>query len=204
MRGWPDGRLVNTMDSPTTPYPQEPGRYPQDPGTYPQGRGGYPPERGTPAPPRRSRPRVDAGTLWSGGAATAVVAGLIALVGVLASRWLFNVPILAPKRDGAYGDANTTTLVLAAFGAALVATLLAHLLLLGVPRPMVFFRWIVGLVTVVFVIFPFQTTRPLSEKFATAVLYLVLGIAIGGLISVVADRATRVRPTTGQSPGSGY
>jgi hypothetical protein len=172
------------MDTPTTPYPRDPG---------------------TPPPPQRSRPRVDARTLWSGGVATAVVAGLIALVGVLASRWLFKTPILAPKRDGAYGDAHTTTLVLAAAGAALVATLLVHLLLLGVPRPMVFFGWIVGLVTVVFVIFPFQTTRPLSEKAATALVYLVLGIAIGSLTGVVADRATRVRPTTAEPPaGTGY
>lgn len=172
------------MDTPTTPYPPDPG---------------------TPTPPQRSRPRVDARTLWSGGVATAVVAGLIALVGVLASRWLFKTPILAPRRDGAYGDAHTTTLVLAAAGAALVATLLVQLLLLGVPRPMVFFGWIVGLVTVVFVIFPFQTTRPVSEKVATAFVYLVLGIAIGSLTGVVADRATRVRPVTGQPPaGTGY
>jgi hypothetical protein len=40
------------------------------------------------------------------------VAGLIALVGVLACRWLFNIPILAPRHDGAYGDAHTTTLIL--------------------------------------------------------------------------------------------
>jgi hypothetical protein len=38
--------------------------------------------------------------LWSGGVATAVVAGLVALVGVLVCRWVFNIPILAPRRDG--------------------------------------------------------------------------------------------------------
>jgi hypothetical protein len=174
------------MTTPTTPFPPEQGRYPQ--------------EQGRNSPDRRPRPQVDARQLWSGGVATAVVAGLIALVGVLACRWLFNIPVLAPRRDGAYGNAHTTTLVLAAAGAALVATLLAHLLLLGVPRPMVFFGWIVSLVTLVFVIFPFQTTRALSEKVATAVVYLVLGIAIGSLIGVVADRATRVRPVTAQPP----
>jgi hypothetical protein len=69
-----------------------------------------------------SHPKVDATQLWPGGIATAVVAGLVALVGVLACRWLLNVPILAPQRDGAYGDAHTTGVVLAAAGAALVAT----------------------------------------------------------------------------------
>jgi hypothetical protein len=152
--------------------------------------------------------------LWSGGVATAVVAGLIALVGVLVCRWLFNIPILAPKRDGAYGNAHTTTLVLIAFGAALIATLLAHLLLLGTPRPMVFFGWIVGLITVIVVVFPFQTGAVLSHKIATAVLYLIIGIAIGTLIAGVGERATRMRPgppapggrdyPPGASPGQNY
>src|SRR5580692_13211970 len=92
-------------------------------------------------PELETQRRIDEKMLWSGGVATAVVAGLIALVGVLVCRWLFNIPILAPKRYGAYGDAHTTTLVLIAAGAALVATLLAHLLLLSTPRPMVFFGW---------------------------------------------------------------
>jgi len=148
--------------------------------------------------------------LWSGGAATAVVAGLIALVGVLVCRWLFNIPILAPKRYGAYGDAHTTTLVLIAFGAALIATLLAHLLLLGTPRPMVFFGWIVGLITVIVVVFPFQTGAVLSHKIATAALYLIIGIAIGTLIAGVGERATRMRAVPpapdgrGDYPAGGY
>ena len=188
------------MTSPTQPlppergrYPQEQGRYPQEQARYPQQQGRYPPDQGRYPPPQRSSPRVDARTLWAGGAATAVVAGLIALVGVLVSRWLFNIPILAPRRDGVYGDAHTTTLVLVAAGSALVATLLLHLLLLGVPRPMVFFGWIVALVTVVFVVFPFRTGAPLKEEVATAALYLVIGIAIGTLLSSVGDRAVRVR-----------
>jgi hypothetical protein len=50
---------------------------------------------------------VDARQLWSGGAATAVVAALIAVAGILVCRWLFNVPILAPRQDGAWGNAST-------------------------------------------------------------------------------------------------
>ena len=65
---------------------------------------------------------VDARRLWSGGVASAVVAGLVALTGVLVSRWVFNVPVLAPQQDGAYGDARTTGLILAAMAAALIAT----------------------------------------------------------------------------------
>jgi hypothetical protein len=142
--------------------------------------------------------------LWSGGVATAVVAGLIALVGVLVCRWLFSIPILAPKRYGAYGDAHTTTLVLIAAAAALAATLLAYLLLLSTPRPMVFFGWIVGLITVIVVIFPFRTDAALSHKIATAALYLIIGIAIGTLIAGVGERATRIRTVPAEPPGQYY
>jgi Family of unknown function (DUF6069) len=162
--------------------PNNPDRRP-----YPQERSSYP------SPSPRVRPSVDARMLWSGGVATAVVAGLIALVGVVICRWLFDIPILAPRRDGAYGNAHTTTLILVAALAALVATLLAHLLLLSTPRPMVFFGWIVALVTVVMVIFPFKTGATLAEKVATAVVYLVIGVAIGSLIAGVGERATRLR-----------
>lgn len=177
--------------------PNTPGRRP-----YAQDQPGYP-------PPRRVRPHVDARMLWSGGAATAVVAGLIALVGVLVCRWLFNIPILAPKRYGAYGDAHTTTLVLIAAAAALVATFLAHLLLMSTPRPMIFFGWIVGLVTVIVVVFPFRTGAALSHEVATAALYLIIGIAIGTLIAGVGERATRLRtvpddPARREYPGQRY
>jgi Family of unknown function (DUF6069) len=159
---------------------------------------GQEPERPQSAPPQPARPRVDAGRLWPGGVATAVVAGLVALVGVLVCRWLFGIPLLAPKQDGAYGDVHTTALVLLAAAAALVATGLAHLLLLSTPRPLTFFAWIVGLATVLAVLVPFSTAAPLTAKVATAVVDLVLGIAIGSLISGVAARSIRV-PVAGSA-----
>ena len=74
---------------------------------------------------------VDARQLWSGGAATAVVAALIALAGILVCRWLFNIPVLAPRQDGAWGDASTAGYAIAAAAAALVATAIMHLLLIA-------------------------------------------------------------------------
>ena len=135
--------------------------------------------------------RVDARTLWSGGAATAVVAALIALVGILVCRWLFKVPILSPAREGAWGNASTAGYTLAAAAVALAATGLMHLLLVSAPYPRVFFGWIIGLATVVAVVYPFSTTAPMSQKLATAVVNLVLGVAIGSLITEVSRRATR-------------
>jgi Family of unknown function (DUF6069) len=152
----------------------------------PQGRG------------RRPAGRVDAGRLWSGGVATAVVAGLVALVGVLVCRWLFSIPILAPKKDGAYGDVHTTAIVLVAAAAALAATGLVYLLLLSTPRPLTFFGWIVGLATVLVVILPFRTTAPLSAKVATGFVDLVIGIAIGSLVGSVATRSVRRHLPGGQ------
>jgi hypothetical protein len=148
----------------------------------------------------RVRPTVDASQLWAGGIATAIVAALVALVGILVCRWLFNIPILAPRQDGAYGDAHTTGLVLAAAVAALIATAIAHLLLLSTPRPLAFFSWIVALATIVVVLFPFSTSAPLPEKVATAAVDLAIGFAIGSLLNGVAARSIRLRRPRPRDP----
>ena len=74
-----------------------------------------------------------------------------------------------------------------------------HLLLLTTPQPQMFFTWILGLATVIAVVYPFSTTAPLSQKAATAVINLVLGAAIGSLINGTAARVIRRRAVT-----SGY
>ncbi|MGH2816351.1 MAG: hypothetical protein ACRDLC_14475 [Actinomycetota bacterium] len=79
--------------------------------------------------------QVNANRLWTGGVATAVVAALVAVVGVLIARGLLDVPVLAPTEEGVLGNANTARLALVAAGAALAATGLMHLLLLFIPRP---------------------------------------------------------------------
>jgi len=151
----------------------------------------------------RSRTVVDARQLLAGGVATAVVAALVALVGVVVCRWLFNIALLSPSREGAYGDAHTTDVVLLAAAAALLATGLLHLLLVATPRPLSFFSWIVGLVTLLMVLFPFSTSAPLSQKVATAAVDLVIGFAIGVLLNGVGARSMRRRqlPPAG---GPGY
>jgi Family of unknown function (DUF6069) len=148
------------------------------------------------------RLRVDARRLWTGGMATAMVAALAAVVGVLIARGLFDVPVLAPTGEGALGNANTARLAVLAAVAALAATGLMHLLLLSTPRPWRFFTWIVSLATVVAVLAPFTTDAKPSTKLATAAIYLAIGVAIGSLVSGVARSATRLdrrgpaRPTT--------
>ena len=66
-----------------------------------------------------------------------------------------------------------------------------HLLLLATPRPRLFFTWIIALATVIAVVFPLGTSAPVSQKVATAIINLVLGCAIGSLVSGVAARSIR-------------
>jgi Family of unknown function (DUF6069) len=136
---------------------------------------------------------VDAGRLWTGGVATALVAALVALVGVLICRGLLDVPVLAPTDEGTLGDASTARLAGLAALAALLATGLLHLLLLSTPRPIQFFGWIVGLATVAATVAPFLTDADLSVQVATAIIYLAIGVSIGSLLSGVARSAMRLR-----------
>ena len=60
---------------------------------------------------------------------------------------------------------------------------------LSTPQPTVFFRWIIGLVTLIAVVYPFSSGAPLDQKFATAAVNLVLGVAIGSLLTATSARA---------------
>ena len=142
----------------------------------------------SPAGAGSPRIRPDSGQFWAGAVATAIVAALIALVGILICRWTLNIPILAPVGDGAWGDAHTGEYVLVA---ALVAAGLLYLLVLSTPNPGLFFRWIIGLVTLIAVVYPFSSGAPLDQKVATAAVNLVLGLAIASLLTATAARAIR-------------
>jgi hypothetical protein len=149
------------------------------------------------------RSRVNTGQVWAGGLATAVVAALITVAGVLISRWLFHVPILAPSHEGAWGNANTAYYALAAACVALAATALMNLLMLATPAATTFLSWILGLATVVAVVYPFSTGAPLSQKAATGVVNLILGIAIISLLTGVAARGYRRVTPRRDAPGQG-
>jgi len=139
----------------------------------------------------RPAPSLNAGRLWAGGFATAVVAGLIAIVGILVGRGLFGVAVLAPKGAGTWGDARTAWYAVGAGVLSLVATGLMHVLIVSTPRPMRFFRWIMVLATVVAMVAPFITEESLGSRLYTAGLNLVLGVAIGSLVAGTARSAMR-------------
>lgn len=139
-----------------------------------------------PQPGHARRPKVNARTLWAGGFAAALVVALVAMVGVLLFRGVFDVSVLAPEGEGTWGDASTTWLMVAGAAATLLATGLAHLLLLTTPRPLTFFGWVIGLATVVAALAPFATDADTDSQVATAVINAALGIAVGSLVSSVA------------------
>ncbi len=155
----------------------------------------------SPAGGNRVRIRPDAGQFWAGAVATAVVSALVALVGILICRWTLGIPILAPAGDGAWGSAHTGEYALVAAGVALAAAALEYLLMLGTPQPGMFFGWIIGLATLVAVVYPFSTGAPVAQKAATAIVDLAIGIAIGTLLAATAARAVRreVMPPPGQA-----
>jgi len=136
-------------------------------------------------------PRIDAGRLWAGGAASAVVAALIALVGVLVIRAVFKVAFSGSAEAGAFGDSGTAVLCATAALAAIAATGLAHLLVLSTPRPLAYLGWIIGLVTAAAVVMPFLSNRPTGVALAQALIYLVIGLAIGSLVPGAAASAMR-------------
>ena len=143
------------------------------------------------AAPRPARPPQGiASRLWAAGLATAIVAALIAFVGVLIVRALLRIDLFGTRAAGAFGGSATMVLCVSAAVAALAATGLAHLLLLSTPRPLAYFSWIVGLCTAAAVVVPF-TYQGLTVALAQAVIHLVIGIAIGSLLSGAAASASR-------------
>jgi Family of unknown function (DUF6069) len=142
--------------------------------------------------PPRIGGRVNVSRLWVGGMATAVVAALIGLVGVLIVRAVLRIALYAPSTAGPFGDSDTVVLCGLAAVAALAATGLAHLLLIGAPRPMEHFASSAGLLIAMSTVVPFLSPGPTGVALATAAIHGVIGLAIGTLVSGAA--AASVRP----------
>lgn len=128
--------------------------------------------------PAEQELRPDARRLWAAGGATAIVAALAALVGILIARGIAHVAILAPQGDGAWGDASTTVYVILSAVAALVATALLHFLLVTTPHGTQFFGWIMGLLIVVSMVIPLSLGADIDSRVATALLNLLIGLAV--------------------------
>lgn len=144
--------------------------------------------------PYGTRRRVDPIRIWTGGVATALVAGGVAYVGVLVIRALYRVPSLHRIGGEAYSF-DQLSLAITAAVAALLATALLHLLMVSTPRAHTFFAWIVGLVVVALIVQELLGGGGgwLSNVLFGA-LYLVIGIAIGSLLTGVGRTAVKYVP----------
>lgn len=149
--------------------------------------------------------RLNPGRLWAGGVATAVIAALIVIVGISIARGIFGVPMPVPAPNRGM---SAIAYVGIAAGAAIVATALLHLLIVGAPRPLAFFAWIVFLATVLGVLAPFSNSvfgsfsniAYLNSKSSVAAINLVVGIAIGTLLTGVARSSVTRQPAAPPSP----
>lgn len=128
--------------------------------------------------------RVSAGRLWGAGLATAVVVALLAVVGILIIRSLFHLAILAPRADGAWGNAHTLTYAVLSAAIALAATAVLHLLLVATPHATMFFTWIMVLLTIIAVFVPLTlvVVDHQLDMIATTALDLLLALTITGLL----------------------
>ena len=135
------------------------------------------------APRRESRLVVETGRFWAGAAATAFVAALVGIVGVLVLERILRLDLVVP---GASGEGSAMGAYVVGGPLAVVAAAgLLQLLVLTTPRPRAFFGWIVGLGTAVATLIPLTWTDSAGAAIATGVVNLLLGIAVWSLLSGV-------------------
>ncbi len=133
---------------------------------------------------------VDAGRLWAGGAATSFVAALIAFVGVILVRDVFDIELVAPKLLLGPSSSLAVSWAITAAVCGFGATGILHLLVVSTPRPRTFFAWIIVLLTAAAVALPFAADASAASRVASSVINLLIGIAIGTLLTGVAARTT--------------
>jgi len=141
-------------------------------------------------------PELDERRFRAAGLATSIVAALIAIVGVVAARGVFKIPLLGSPDAGVWGNAATIAYAFAAFGCGLLATGLLFLLLRTTPSPVTYFGWIVGLVTAVAAVIPLTVGSDFGAKVATSLINAAIGIAIGTLTVSAARRSILYSPPT--------
>jgi len=132
---------------------------------------------------------VDAKQLWAGAAATIVVAALVAAVGVLVIETFLDVKLLPPAERGVLGWSNKASYPAGAAVLALGAAGVLHLLLLGVPRPLVFFGWLMALVGIALAVVPFGRDAALKVQVCTAAMEVAVVLSVWTLLSAAGRRA---------------
>ena len=186
------------QDPPTRRYgqpPVPPSGVPQGqpPAYVPQQQGAVPTEPERVVSPADPRLTVEAGRFWAGAAATALVAALIGLIGVLVFERIFAIDLVPPPDVFSTGSQQAAWAIDAAILALLAAGLL-HVLILSTPRPRAFFGWIMALVIVVITALPFAWSSDATAAAVSGLINLLIGIAVWSLLAGVAGRTIVRRP----------
>ncbi|MFF2270193.1 hypothetical protein ACFVTZ_18175 [Cellulosimicrobium cellulans] len=184
------------QNPPTRRYGQPPvpqhAQPPAIPPTDPQA--GFPEPR-PPVNPADPRLAVEAGRFWAGAAATALVAALIGLLGVIIFERIFSITLVPPPDLFGTSSRQAAWAIDGAILAVLAAGVL-HLLILSTPRPRAFFGWIMALVIVVIAVLPFAWSSDVTAAALSGLINLLIGIAVWSLLAGVAGRTIVVRPAT--------
>ena len=184
---------------------------PYPPSSTPQGSPGQPagdPSSDfTPAAPRDPydpKLTLDGGRFVAGALATALVAALIGLVGVVVIEGIFDQTMVPPPDLFGTGSHAAAFAIDGAIFAILAAAVLA-LLVVSTPRPKRFFGWLMVLATALVTVLPFAWTSHLDRAVLAAVVNLIIGIATWSLLAGVATRTIRParRAAVAQPPAAG-
>ncbi|HEY9293103.1 MAG TPA: DUF6069 family protein [Microlunatus sp.] len=153
-------------------------------------------------PNQPQQPPIRPGVLWAGGVATAVVAALVAAVGVVVCQAVFSINLLHIGLPGNPHAANWLAYPVIGFVVAIIATGVLHLLLTLVPQPTRFFNWIMALVTVLAAALPFVSGVS-ARSIVTAVVDVLTVLAIWLLLNGTAARARRTAAQLPPDPPAG-
>ncbi len=144
--------------------------------------------------PHRPHVEIDAARLWGGGLATACVAALVAVAGVMICQYVLDISLVRPALVLDVADSFRVDYALTAFILALVATGVAHGLAVATPRPRAFFGWIMALGIVCGAAAPFAVGDDLESQIATACINVALGICVWSLVASVMARTMTPTP----------
>jgi hypothetical protein len=122
---------------------------------------------------------------WVGGGLTAAIAALIGLIGLVVSRGILHIPVVV----GSGSAVSYAAYGLSAAGLAILAAGLFAGMIRVAPRPVTYYAWIVGMVSVLAALLPFTTTASLHSQIAFGVTNLAVGLVIALLVPLAASHA---------------
>ncbi|WP_421740389.1 DUF6069 family protein [Cellulomonas sp.] len=173
-----------------SPSPAPPPPPPPDPTVvFPAAVQPQAPAPSAPAPPVPAGPSVDAGRFWAGVAATALVAALIGVVGVVIVDRILEIDLVVQDPFGT-GSSGAAYVIGGALSSVAAGALL-HLLVLTTPKPRAFFGWIMFLATLTAALLPLTWTDVIESSIASGVINALIGIAIWSLLLGVLGRTLR-------------